>query len=130
MGWQDESGEFVGDCYIPNSNATLTAVWEKQWEQDGRTQGSAAVLATDTAYDFYLTDGQVFYFRPDTYQSCRIVLSVSGNFRCTVYRIRDNVKEYAGEIGSPMDFRAGDVFYVETDPIPAGTEMTVKILIL
>ena len=130
LGWQDESGEFVGDCYIPNRNATLTAVWEKQWEQDGRTQGSAAVLATDTAYDFYLTDGQVFYFRPDTYQSCRIVLSVSGNFRCTVYRIRDNVKEYAGEIGSPMDFRAGDVYYAETDPIPSGTVITIRIMLL
>ena len=130
LGWQDENGEFVGDCYIPNRNATLTAVWEKQWEQDGRTQGSAAVLATDTAYDFYLTDGQVFYFRLDTYQSCRIVLSVSGNFRCTVYRIRDNVKEYAGEIGSPIDFRAGDVYYAETDPIPSGTVITIRIMLL
>ena len=130
LGWQDESGEFVGDCYIPNRNATLTAVWEKQWEQDGRTQGSAAVLATDTAYDFYLTDGQGIYFRPDTYQSCRIVLSVNGNFRCTVYRIRDNVKEYAGEIGSPMDFRAGDVYYAETDPIPSGTVITIRIMLL
>ena len=130
LGWQDESGEFVGDCYIPNRNATLTAVWEKQWEQDGRTQGSAAVLAVDMTYDFYLTDGQGFYFRPDTYQSCRIVLSVNGNFRCTIYRIRDNAKEYAGQIGSPIDFRAGDVYYAETDPIPSGTIITIRIMLL
>lgn len=110
--------------------ATLTAVYEKQSEGNGRTLGSAAVLAVDMTYDFYLTDGQGFYFRPDTYQFCRIVLSVNGDFRCTIYRIRDNAKEYAGQIGSPIDFRAGDVYYAETDPIPSGTVITIRIMLL
>ena len=130
LGWQDENGEFVGDCYIPNRNATLTAVYEEQSEYDGRTLGSAALLAADEIYQFTLLDGQAFYFRPDFYQSCRIMISVNGDFRWTLCRIRGNVTETIWQSGDPVDFRAGDVFYVETDPIPAGTEMTVKILIL
>ena len=130
LGWQDENGEFVGDCYIPNRNAMLTAVYEKQSEHDGRTLGSAAVLETDETYQFTLLDGRVFYFRPDFSQSCRIMISVNGDFRWTLCRIRGNVMETIWQSGDPTDFRAGDVFYVETDPIPAGTCLTVKILVL
>ena len=130
LGWQDESGEFVGDCYIPNRNAVLVAVYEKQSESDGRTPGSAAVLDTDTTYEFTLLDGQVFYFRPDVSQTCRILISVNGDFRWNVYRVRENAAEYAGQNGSPVDFRAGDVYYVETDPVPTGTAMTIRIILL
>lgn len=130
LGWQDESGEFVGDCYIPNRNAALVAVYEKQTENDGRTPGSAAVLDTDTTYEFTLLDGQVFYFRPDVSQTCRILISVNGDFRWNVYRVRENAAEYAGQNGSPVDFRAGDVYYVETDPVPTGTAMTIRIILL
>lgn len=130
LGWQDENGEFVGDCYIPNRNATLTAVYEKQSEHDGRTLDSAALLAADETYQFTLLDGQAFYFRPDFYQSCRIMISVNGDFRWTLCRISGNVTETIVQSGDPIDFRAGDVFYVETDPLPTGTAMTVKILIL
>lgn len=130
LGWQDERGEFVGDCYIPNRNAMLTAVYEKQSEHDGRTLGSAAVLAADETCQFTLLDGQAFYFRPDFYQSCRIMISVNGDFRWTLCRIRGNATETIWQSGDPVDFRAGDVFYVETDPIPAGTCLTVKILVL
>ncbi len=130
LGWQDESGEFVGDCYIPNRNAALVAVYEKQSESDGRTPGSAAVLDTDTTYEFTLLDGQVFYFRPDVSQTCRILISVNGDFRWNVYRVRENAAEHAGQNGSPVDFRAGDVYYVETDPVPTGTAMTIRIILL
>lgn len=130
LGWQDERGEFVGDCYIPNRNATLTAVYEKQSESDGRTLGSAAVLKTDVTYEFTLLDGQVFYFRPDLYQNCRIMISVNGDFRWTLCRIRGNVMETIGQSGDPTDFIAGDAYFVQTDPIPAGTCLTVKILVL
>ena len=130
LGWQDESGEFVGDCYIPNRNAALVAVYEKQSESDGRTPGSAAVLDTDTTYEFTLLDGQVFYFRPDVSQTCRILISVNGDFRWNVYRVRENAAEHAGQNGSPVDFRAGYVYYVETDPVPTGTAMTIRIILL
>ena len=130
LGWQDESGEFVGDCYIPNRDATLVAVYEKRSESDGRTLGSAAVLETDTAYEFTLLDGQVFYFRPDTYQTCRIIISIKGDFRWNVCRVRGNTTEHAGQNGSPIDYLAGDIYYVETDPIPSGTVMTVRIILL
>lgn len=130
LGWQDENGEFVGDCYIPNRNATLTAVYEKQSEHDGRTLGSAAVLEADETYQFTLPDGRVFYFRPDFSQTCRIMISVNGDFRWTLCRICGNVMETIWQSGDPIDFRAGDVFYVVPDPIPAGTEMTVKIILL
>ncbi len=130
LGWQDESGEFVGDCYIPNRNAALVAVYEKQSESDGRTLSSAAVLDTDTTYEFTLLDGQVFYFRPDVSQTCRILISVNGDFRWNVYRVRENAAEHAGQNGSPVDFRAGDVYYVETDPVPTGTAMTIRIILL
>lgn len=130
LGWQDENGEFVGDCYIPNRNATLTAVYEKQSEHDGRTLGSAAVLEADETYQFTLLDGRVFYFRPDFSQTCRIMISVNGDFRWTLCRIRGNVMETIWQSGDPIDFRAGDVFYVVPDPIPAGTEMTVIIILL
>lgn len=130
LGWQDESGEFVGDCYIPNRNAALVAVYEKQSESDGRTLGCAAVLETGTTHEFTLLDGQVFYFRPDVSQTCRILISVNGDFRWNVYRVRENAAEYAGQNGSPVDFRAGDVYYVETDPVPTGTAMTIRIILL
>ena len=130
LGWQDESGEFVGDCYIPNRNAALVAVYEKQSESDGRTLNSAAVLDTDTTYEFTLLDGQVFYFRPDVSQTCRILISVNGDFRWNVYRVRENAAEHAGQNGSSVDFRAGDVYYVETDPVPTGTAMTIRIILL
>ena len=130
LGWQDENGEFVGDCYIPNRNATLTAVYEKQSEHDGRTLGSAALLEADETYQFTLLDGQVFYFRPDFSQTCRIMISVNGDFRWTLCRIRGNVMETIGQSGDPTDFIAGDAYFVQTDPIPAGTCLTVKILVL
>ena len=130
LGWQDERGEFVGDCYIPNRNAMLTAVYEKQSEHDGRTLDSAAVLETDETYQFTLLDGQAFYFRPDFYQSCRIMISVNGDFRWTLCRIRGNATETIWQSGDPVDFRAGDAYFVQTDPIPAGTCLTVKILVL
>lgn len=129
LGWQDERGEFVGDCYIPNRNATLTAVYEKQSESDGRTLGSAAVLKTDVTYEFTLLDGQVFYFRPDLYQNCRIVILINGNYRWNIARVRENVTDGVRD-GSPTDFIAGDAYFVQTDPIPAGTCLTVKILVL
>ena len=93
LGWQDERGEFVGDCYIPNRNATLTAVYEKQSEHDGRTLGSAAVLKTDVTYEFTLLDGQLFYFRPDLYQNCRIVILINGNYRWNIARVRENATD-------------------------------------
>ena len=130
LGWQDESGAFVGDCYIPNRDATLVAVYEKRSESDGRTLGSAAALETDTAYEFTLLDGQVFYFRPDACQTCRIIISIKGDFRWNVCRVRGNTTEHAGQNGSPIDYLAGDVYYVETDPIPSGTAMTVRIILL
>ena len=130
LGWQDESGKFVGDCYIPNRDATLVAVYEEQAENDGRTLGSAAVLETGTVYEFTLLDGQAFYFRPNVSQTCRILISVNGDFRWNVYCIRENTTEYAGQNGSPVDFRAGDIYYVETDPVPTGTAMTVRIILL
>lgn len=130
LGWQDESGEFVGDCYIPNRDATLVAVYEEQAENDGRTLGSAAVLETGTVYEFTLLDGQAFYFRPNVSQTCRILISVNGDFRWNVYCIRENTTEYAGQNGSPVDYLAGDVYYVETDPVPSGTAMTVRIILL
>ena len=130
LGWQDERGEFVGDCYIPNRNATLTAVYEKQSEHDGRTLGSAAVLEADETYQFTLLDGRVFYFRPDFSQTCRIMISVNGDFRWTLCRIRGNVMETIWQSGDPIDFIAGDAYFVQTDPIPAGTCLTVKILVL
>lgn len=129
LGWQDERGEFVGDCYIQNRNATLTAVYEKQSESDGRTLGSAAVLKTDVTYEFTLLDGQVFYFRPDLYQNCRIVILINGNYRWNIARVRENVTDGVRD-GSPTDFIAGDAYFVQTDPIPAGTCLTVKILVL
>lgn len=107
LGWQDESGEFVGDCYIPNRNAALVAVYEKQSESDGRTPGSAAVLDTDMTYEFTLLDGQVFYFRPDVSQTCRILISVNGDFRWNVYRVRENAAEYAGAERKPGRFPCG-----------------------
>ena len=130
LGWQDESGKFAGDCYIPNRDATLVAVYEKQAENDGRTPGSAAVLETDTTYEFTLLDGQAFYFRPNVSQTCRIIISVDGDFRWNVYRVRGNAAEHAGQSGSPVDYLAGDVYYVETDPVPSGTAMTVRIILL
>ena len=130
LGWQDENGEFVGDCYIPNRNAMLTAVYEKQSEHDGRTLGSAAVLKTDVTYEFTLLDGQLFYFRPDLYQNCRIVILINGNYRWYMARVRENRTEYGVLDGSPTDFIAGDAYFVQTDPIPAGTCLTVKILVL
>lgn len=130
LGWQDESGKFVGDCYIPNRDATLVAVYEKRSESDGRTPGSAAVLETDTTYEFTLLDGQAFYFRPNVSQTCRIIISVDGDFRWNVYRVRGNAAEHAGQNGSPVDYLAGDVYYVETDPVPSGTAMTVRIILL
>ncbi len=72
----------------------------------------------------------MFYFRPDFSQTCRIMISVNGDFRWTLCRIRGNVMETIWQSGDPIDFRAGDVFYVVPDPIPAGTEMTVKISLL
>ena len=129
LGWQDERGEFVGDCYIPNRNATLTAVYEKQSESDGRTLGSAAVLKTDVTYEFTLLDGQLFYFRPDLYQNCRIVILINGNYRWNIARVRENATDGVRD-GSPTDFIAGDAYFVQTDPIPAGTCLTVKILVL
>lgn len=130
LGWQDESGKFVGDCYIPNRDATLVAVYEKRSESDGRTPGSAAVLETDTTYEFTLLDGQVFYFRPDLYQSSRIIISIKGDFRWNVYRVRGNTTEHAGQSGSLIDYLAGDVYCVETDPVPSGTVLTVRIILL
>ena len=130
LGWQDENGEFVGDCYIPNRNAMLIAVYEKQSEHDGRTLGSAAVLKTDVTYEFTLLDGQLFYFRPDLYQNCRIVILINGNYRWYMARVRENRTEYGVLDGSPTDFIAGDAYFVQTDPIPAGTCLTVKILVL
>ncbi len=130
LGWQDESGAFVGDCYIPNRNATLVAVYEKRSESDGRTLNSAAVIKTDTTYEFTLLDGQAFYFRPNVSQTCRIIISVDGDFRWNVYRVRGNAAEHAGQNGSPVDYLAGDVYYVETDPVPSGTAMTVRIILL
>lgn len=130
LGWQDENGEFVGDCYIPNRNAMLTAVYEKQSEHDGRTLGSAAVFKTDVTYEFTLLDGQLFYFRPDLYQNCRIVILINGNYRWYMARVRENRTEYGVLDGSPTDFIAGDAYFVQTDPIPAGTCLTVKILVL
>lgn len=130
LGWQDESGKFVGDCYIPNRDATLVAVYEKRSESDGRTPGSAAVLETDTTYEFTLLDGQAFYFRPNVSQTCRIIISVDGDFRWNVYRVRGNAAEHAGQNGSPVDYLAGDVYCVETDPVPSGTVLTVRIILL
>ena len=130
LGWQDESGKFVGDCYIPNRDATLTAVYEKQSEGNGRTLGSAAVLETGTTYEFTLLDGQIFYFRPNVSQTCRILITVNGDFRWSIYRVRGNAAEHAGQNGSPVDYLAGDVYYVETDPVPSGTAMTVRIILL
>lgn len=130
LGWQDESGAFVGDCYIPDRNATLVAVYEKRSESDGRTLSSAAVIKTDTAYEFTLLDGQVFYFRPDLYQSSRIIISIKGDFRWNVYRVRGNTTEHAGQSGSLIDYLAGDVYCVETDPVPSGTVLTVRIILL
>ena len=130
LGWQDESGAFVGDCYIPNRNATLVAVYEKRSESDGRTLNSAAVIKTDTTYEFTLLDGQAFYFRPNVSQTCRIIISVDGDFRWNVYRVRGNAAEHAGQNGSPVDYLAGDVYYVETDPVPSGPAMTVRIILL
>lgn len=131
LGWQDESGEFVGDCYIPNRDATLTAVYEKQSEGNGRTLGSAAVLETGTTYEFTLLDGQAFYFRPNVSQTCRILITVNGDFRWSIYRVRGNTIEYAKQNGSPyVDFRVGDIYYVETDPVPTGTAMTIQIILL
>lgn len=131
LGWQDESGEFVGDCYIPNRDATLVAVYEKQSEGNGRTLGSAAVLETGTTYEFTLLDGQAFYFRPNVSQTCRILITVNGDFRWSIYRVRGNTIEYAKQNGSPyVDFRVGDIYYVETDPVPTGTAMTIQIILL
>lgn len=131
LGWQDESGEFVGDCYIPNRDATLVAVYEKRSESDGRTLSSAAVLETGTTYEFILLDGQAFYFRPNVSQTCRILITVNGDFRWSIYRVRGNTIEYAKQNGSPyVDFRVGDIYYVETDPVPTGTAMTIQIILL
>lgn len=130
LGWQDEGGEFVGDCYIPNRNATLTAVYEKQSERDGRTLGRAALLETDTTYEFILLDGQAFYFRPDLEQSCRILISVKGEFRWGIYCIRGNMAAQSVQGGNYIDYLAGDVYYVMPDLVPSGTAMTVKIILL
>lgn len=131
LGWQDESGEFVGDCYIPNRDATLVAVYEKRSESDGRTLSSAAVLETGTTYEFILLDGQAFYFRPNVSQTCRILITVNGDFRWSIYRVRGNTIEYAKQNGSLyVDFRVGDIYYVETDPVPTGTAMTIQIILL
>lgn len=130
LGWQDDSGAFVGDCYIPNGDATLVAVYEKQSESDGRTLGNAALLETGTMYEFTLLDGQAFYFRPDTSQTCRILITVNGDFRWDIYRVRGNETAHSGQNGNPVDFRAGDVYYVETDPVPSGTAISIKIIIL
>ena len=131
LGWQDESGKFVGDCYIPNRNATLTAVYEKRSETDGRTLGTAAVLEVDKTYEFTLLDGQVFYFRPNILQTCRILITVTGDFRRSICRVRDNMTEVViADFVKLVDFRAGDVFYVETDPIPSGTVMTIQLMVL
>ena len=92
---------------------------------------SAAVIKTDTAYEFTLLDGQAFYFRPNVSQTCRILITVNGDFRWSIYRVRGNTIEYAKQNGSPyVDFRAGDTYYVETDPVPTGTAMAIQIILL
>lgn len=127
LGWQDESGAFVGDCYIPNRDASLVAVYEKQTGEDGRSPGTAALIAADIDCEFILLDGQRFYFRLDESVSCQVILSVKGDFWFSLYYVRDNSEE-PFEQGKPLAYRAGDLFYLETDSVSSGTAVTIKFI--
>ena len=129
LGWQDESGAFVPDCYIPNRDAALTAVYEKRTESDGRSLGSAALLAAGTVYEYILLEGQTFYFKPDISRQCRVLIAVSGDFRFNLYRVRSDETEYL-QSGEPVEFYAGDVYSLKTGPLSSGEAALIQIVLL
>ncbi len=129
IGWQDPDGQFAGDCYIPDRNVTLTAVWEQKTEGDGRTIGSAAVLQPGSENTFYCLNGQSFYFRPAVDTSCRIVITVRVDaYSVKLCRVRNNVTEFAGQNGDTTEYMAGDIYFADVSLVPRGTTMSIKIM--
>ena len=127
LGWKDENGEFVADCYIPNRPAVLTAVYEKQSSEDGRELGNAVLLQAGQTYEFILLDGENFYFRPAAEKNCEIIISMDCGFRANIYRIRGGNTEFVGS-GVNTDYIAGDVYTVLAEQILPGTIVTVQII--
>ena len=128
LGWKDESGEYVPDCYIPNRDAVLTSVYEQNSETDGRTATTAAILELGEVYEYIALDGQNFYFKLSGLNLCKIIVSVSGA-RSVIYRYHNNSSE-AVQNGWATDYVPEDCFSVYAEHIAPGTIITVQVVAL
>ena len=128
LGWQDESGQFVPDCYIPGRDAVLTAVYEEKCPSDGRTAATAATVEAGKAYEYIAVDGQNFYFSLSGLNKCKIAVSVSEG-RAEIYRYRNQSCEYV-QNGGTIDYLPGDCFAVYAEHIAPGTKITIRIMAL
>lgn len=128
LGWKDESGEIVPDCYIPNRDAVLTAAYEQNSATDGRTAGTAAVLEPGQTYEYIALDGQNFYFRLSGLRACKIIVSVNGA-RSVIYRYRSNLQT-ALQNGWEYDYVPDDYFSVLAEYLESGTKITIQIVAL
>ena len=121
LGWRDESGEIVSDCYIPDRPARLTAAYERQTPSDGRAMDRAALLRPDTDCEVVILEGEAFYFQPDVRGNCGIVISVVlSDFRIGLYRVRNNQTEGVA-FDWTIEHAEGDVYYILAETASAGT---------
>lgn len=127
LGWKDEEGNFVTNCYIPNRSAVLTAAFEEKSAQDGRTAGSAAVLEANRTYGFYLFDHQYLYVRPEFSESCKVLVSATDVAFVEVYRQRGSEIEVLRQ-GEEYEYVFGDLFLIKGEDLQAGTTVSVSII--
>lgn len=128
LGWKDESGEFVPDCYIPDRDAVLTAAYEKKSATDGRTPDTAKIMEAGQTYEYIALDGQDFYFKFSGLGECKVIITVNGA-RSAIYRYHNNSRE-AVQNGWQSDYVPGDYFSVYAEQIEPGTKITIQIVAL
>lgn len=128
LGWKDESGEFMPDCYIPDHDAVLTAAYEKKSATDGRTLDTAKVLEAGQTCEYIALDGQDFYFKFSGLSACKIIVSVD-NTQSVIYRYHSNSQTVI-QNGWQSDYVPGDYFSVYAEQIEPGTKITIQIVAL
>lgn len=128
LGWKDESGQFVPDCYIPNRDAVLAAAYEKNSATDGRTPDMAKILEAGQTYEYIALDGQDFYFKFSGLSACKIIVTVD-NIQSVIYRYHSNSQTVI-QNGWQSDYVPGDYFSVYAEQIEPGTKITIQIVAL
>ena len=124
LGWKNEEGNFVSNCYFPQNDETLVAAYEEETPTDGRAKERAIPLTAGQNDRLTYVSMQYVYFVWEG-EECTLQFNLSVSLTTCLLRGGEETRFYR-----TCACKKGDLFRIGGDWAQAGTVLTVTVTVV